>query len=64
MKQPVLLRHDLALQDITLQVALVSPEIGNVYNLRFMCLLALLLSSLTAYFASFTFSTGAFAVVL
>lgn len=34
-KEPVLLRHDLALQGITLQVALVSPETGNVYNPRF-----------------------------
>lgn len=59
-KQPVLLRHDLALQDITLQVALVSPETGNAYNPRFMCLPTLLLSRLTAYFALVTFSTGAF----
>lgn len=63
-KQPVLFRHDLALQDITLQVALVSPETGNVCNPRFMCLLTLLLSRLTAYFASFSFSTGAFTPAL
>lgn len=60
----MLLKNDLALQDIALQVALVSPVSGNIHNPRFMYLVTLLLSRLTAYFALVTFSTGVFAPAL
>lgn len=36
--KPVVLRSDLALQDIALQVILASPASGNVYSPRSMCL--------------------------
>jgi len=64
LKQPILLKNDSALHDIALQAALVSPASGNVYNPRFMCLMTLLLSRLTAYFALVTFSTGVFPAAL
>lgn len=64
LKQPVLLKNDLALPDIALQVALVSPLSGNIHNPRFMFLITLLLSRLTAYFALVTFNTGVFTPAL
>lgn len=59
LKQPVLLKNDLAHQ-----VALMPAASGNSYSPRVTGLMALLLSRLAAYFASVTFSTGVFAPVL
>lgn len=64
LKKTVFFQNGSALQHSTLQVAVVSPVSGNVHNPRFMRLMILLPSRLTACFALVTFSTGLFVPAL